>query len=44
MNWVLSHICVYICQTGAEEPPENCEMNEMTLPSNTGFDILPLAV
>ena len=31
MNWVLAHLCAHIGQTGPGEPPENGEMNEMTL-------------
>ena len=32
-EWGLNHLCVHIDQTGPEEPPEDGEMDEMTLPS-----------
>ena len=33
MNRALSHLCAHIGQTGPGEPPEDGEMNEMTLSS-----------
>ena len=33
MNGVLGHLCAHIGQTGSGEPPEDSEMDEMTLPS-----------
>ena len=33
MNRALGHLCAHIGQTGPGEPPEDGEMNEMTLPS-----------
>ena len=33
MNGVLGYLCAHIGQTGPGEPPEDGEMNEMTLPS-----------
>ena len=30
---VLGHLCAHVCYTGPREPPEDGEMNEMTLPS-----------
>ena len=32
MNGVLGHLCANIGYTGPGEPPEDGEMNEMTLP------------
>ena len=34
MNGVLGHICAHIGYTGPGEPPDDGEMNEMTLPSS----------
>ena len=34
MNEVLGHLCAHVGLTGREEPPEDGEMNEMTLPSS----------
>ena len=33
MNGVLGHLGVHVGQTGPGQPPEDVEMNEMTLPS-----------
>ena len=33
MIGVLGHLCAHIGKTGREEPPQDGEMNEMTLPS-----------
>ena len=33
MNGVLGHLCAHTGQAGPGEPPEDGEMNEMTLPS-----------
>ena len=33
MNGVLGHLCAHIGYTGPGEPPEDGEMNEMTLSS-----------
>ena len=33
MNGVLGHLSVHIGRTWSREPPEDSEMNEMTLPS-----------
>ena len=33
MNGVLGHLCAHIGLTGPGEPPEDGEINEMTLPS-----------
>ena len=33
MNAVLGQLCAHVGQTVAREPPEDGEMNEMTLPS-----------
>ena len=32
MNGALGHLCAHICLTGLGEPPEDGEVNEMTLP------------
>ena len=44
MNGVLGDISAHIGCTGPRETPEDDEMNEMTLPSDTGFEIWALAV
>ena len=33
MNGVIGQLCAPTCKTEPEEPPEDGEMNEMTLPS-----------
>ena len=37
MNGVLGHLCAHIGYTGPGEPPEDGEMNEITLPSRHGM-------
>ena len=32
MNGVLGHLCAHVGLTGLREPPEDGEMNEMTMP------------
>ena len=44
MNGVLGDISVHIGWSGPVETHENDEMNEMTLPLDTGFEIRALAV
>ena len=44
MNGVLRHICAHIGQTGIEEPPEDGDMNEVTLPSKHMIRNLALLV
>ena len=41
MNQALGHLCAHIGQAGPGEPPED---DEMTLSSDTGFEIRALAV
>ena len=33
MNGPLGHLCAHVGETGSGEPPEDGEMNEITLPS-----------
>ena len=44
MNWVLCHLSAHIAELRQEKPPEDGEMNEITLPSSTLFEIRALAV
>ena len=44
MHRVLSHFCAYVGKIGPREPPDDGEMDEMTLPPDTEFEIRALAV